>query len=183
MMQSMEFAPVSKSLHIAVQKSWSVEQTRKCIRIVLILKRWFSIYINHAWVHGYSQHISCYGVLHPDHVERKPTRNTQQSLLVQEIKKNCNLRACIAVYNEIKEPVFFDILFNYIIYQVIQRSGKLSYASLSYVCSPRLRKYIIMWPLTWRRDVSSQHRSLIYKEVNFFLYQSKHSVVMSIYVE
>lgn len=86
--------------------------------------------------------------LHPDHEERKPTRNTQQSLLAQEIKKNFNRLkmsdlALLAVYIEIKEPVFFDILFNYIIYHGIQRSGKLSHASLSDVCRPRLRKCIL----------------------------------------
>lgn len=44
-----------------------------------------------------------------------------------------------SLYIEIKEPVSFDILFNYIIYQGIQHSGKLSYVSWSYACSPRLR--------------------------------------------
>lgn len=95
----------------------------------------------------YSHPISSYGVSSPG--PRRTQTNQKYSTIIagqrnqEELQSAENVRSCIAVYIEIKEPVFFDILFNYIIYHGIQRSGKLSYASLSDVCSPRLRKCIL----------------------------------------
>lgn len=122
-----------------------------------------------GFLNRYSHPISSYEFSSPG---PRRTQTNQKYLTIiagqrnqEELQSAENVRSCIAVYIEIKEPVFFVILFNCIIYH---GSGKFSYASLSDVCSPRLRKCILCGHSTAGEMCRHSIDHEFYKETNCF---------------